>query len=95
MTANEVNESRWHRRPLIQDDQGVPRSGPMRPYETVAESLRQRIEAGEWESGQALPTLAELADEYHVARNTAARALRVLEAEGHVRTVPRWGTFRA
>jgi len=72
----------------------VPR-GPQRPGETVADSLRQRIAAGEWEPGQALPTVAELAGHYHVARATVTRALRVLEAEGLVRVVPRWGTFRA
>ena len=29
-----------------------------------------------------------------MARSTVARALRVLEAEGLIRIVPRWGTFR-
>jgi GntR family transcriptional regulator len=72
----------------------VPR-GPERPGETVAADLRRRFAAGEWAPGEALPTVAGLAEHYHVARATVTRALRVLEAEGLVRVVPRWGTFRA
>ena len=36
-----------------------------------------------------------LADHYGVSTATVAKALRQLVAEGEVRTVPRWGTFRA
>lgn len=79
---------------MIHDDLGMPR-GPQRPSETVEASLRERIAAGEWEPGDALPTVAELAGHYHVARATVARVLRTLEAEGLIRIVPRWGTFRA
>ena len=64
-------------------------------YRQIARILRERIEAGEWQPGEALPTLAELAAHYHVARATVTRVLRVLEAEGLVRVVPRWGTFRS
>jgi GntR family transcriptional regulator len=72
----------------------VPR-GPERPYELVAADLRRRIAAGEWESGEALPTVAALAEYYSVSRATVTRVLRVLASEGLVRVVPRWGTFRA
>jgi DNA-binding GntR family transcriptional regulator len=61
----------------------------------VAASLRQRIAAGEWEPGDALPAVGALAGHYGVARATVTRALHVLEAEGLVRIIPRWGTFRA
>lgn len=71
----------------------MPR-GPERPSETVAASLRQRIAAGEWAPGEALPTVTELSAHYQVARATVTRTLRVLEAEGLIRVVPRWGTFR-
>ena len=57
--------------------------------------LRRRIEADEWEHGEALPTVAALADHYDVSGGTIAKALRQLVSEGLVRTVPRWGTFRA
>jgi DNA-binding GntR family transcriptional regulator len=76
------------------NDHHVPR-GPERPSETAAADLRRRIAAGEWAVDEALPTVAALAEHYHVSRSTAARALRTLAAEGLVRIVPRWGTFRA
>jgi DNA-binding GntR family transcriptional regulator len=76
------------------NDQGVPR-GPQRPSEIVAADLRRRIAAGEWAVDEALPATAALAEHYHVSQATITRVLRVLAAEGLVRTVPRWGTFRA
>jgi DNA-binding GntR family transcriptional regulator len=76
------------------NDQGVPRR-PERPSETVAADLRQRIAAGEWAVDEALPTTAALAEHYQVSQATITRVLRTLAGEGLVRTVPRWGTFRA
>jgi DNA-binding GntR family transcriptional regulator len=76
------------------NDQGVPR-GPERPSEIVANDLRRRIAAGEWQQGEALPTVAVLADHYSVSKATVTRTLRILADEGLVRVVPRWGTFRA
>ena len=72
----------------------MPR-GPERPYETVAADLRRRIAAGEWAVDEALPTTAALAEHYHVSQSTVTRVMRILAAEGLVRTVPRWGTFIA
>jgi DNA-binding GntR family transcriptional regulator len=69
--------------------------GPQRPYETVAADLRRRVAAGEWSVDEALPTTAALAEHYQVSQSTVTRVLRILAAEGLVRTVPRWGTFRA
>jgi GntR family transcriptional regulator len=71
----------------------VPRT-PERPTERVEADLRRRVEAGEWASGEALPTVARLAEHYGVARGSVTRALQALEADGMVRVVPRWGTFR-
>ena len=86
--------ARWRAVHPARDDQDVPR-GPQRPSEIMAASLRQRIADGEWAPGEALPTVAALAESYHAARATVTRTLRVLEAEGLVRVVPRWGTFRS
>jgi DNA-binding GntR family transcriptional regulator len=69
--------------------------GPQRPYETVAADLRRRIAANEWAVDEALPTTAAMAEHYHVSQSTITRVLRILANEGLVRTVPRWGTFRA
>jgi len=72
----------------------VPR-GPERPSEIVAADLRRRIAAEEWVVNEALPTTVALAEHYQVSQATVTRVLRALAAEGLVRTVPRWGTFRA
>jgi GntR family transcriptional regulator len=61
----------------------------------VAADLRRRIAAGEWAVDEVLPTTAALADHYNVSQATVTRVLRMLSSEGLVRTVPRWGTFRA
>jgi DNA-binding GntR family transcriptional regulator len=61
----------------------------------VLADLRRRLDGDEWQSGEALPTVALLAAEYNVGRATVARALAELEREGLVRIVARWGVFRA
>lgn len=65
------------------------------PSERVANDLRRRIEAGEFQPGQALPSVTELAEQYKVARATVSKALRTLVADGLVVTRPRWGAFVA
>jgi GntR family transcriptional regulator len=87
-----ASTARWRGKHAGRDDQDMPR-GPQRPAELVAASLRQRIAAGEWSPGDALPTVAALSEHYHVARATITRTLRMLEAEGLVEVVPRWGSF--
>jgi len=72
----------------------MPRS-PELPSAKVFSALRARIEAGEWQPDQALPSVAVLAAEYGASRATVARVLRKLEADGLVRVIPRWGTFRS
>ena len=51
--------------------------------------------AGEWNSGQALPSVPALAEHYGVARATVSRAIHALAEDGLVKIIPRWGTFRA
>ena len=51
--------------------------------------------AGEWQVDEALPSTAALAQHYDVSQAPVTRVLRMLAGEGLVRTVPRWGTFRA
>ena len=51
-------------------------------YETVKNSIQQRIADGGWEPGVRLPSERELVQEFGCARMTVHRALRELEAEG-------------
>ncbi|MEV7143631.1 GntR family transcriptional regulator [Streptomyces tauricus] len=52
------------------------------PYLEVADSLRARIVAGEWDIGARLPSRAQLASEYGVGRNVTQRAMDRLIVEG-------------
>ncbi|MFD6939156.1 GntR family transcriptional regulator [Streptomyces goshikiensis] len=52
------------------------------PYLAVAEVLRARILAGEWEVGERLPSRARLAVEYGVGRNVMQRAVDRLIIDG-------------
>jgi integrase len=54
-----------------------PSTGPARrasPYQTVAEALRKEIMSGRIKPGDALPTVAEVAESHGVAVGTAHRA---------------------
>ena len=59
----------------------------------VASHLTERIYAGEWPPGRAIPTHADLMDEYDVASNTLSASMRLLyearlvEARGRSRHV--------
>ncbi|MGW2486538.1 GntR family transcriptional regulator [Streptomyces sp. NPDC001606] len=52
------------------------------PYLAVADALRARILAGEWEIGARLPSRARLAEAYGVGRNVMQRAVDRLIGEG-------------
>ena len=56
--------------------------------------MRARVSAGEWQLQERLPSVAQLASEYGVARSTVVSALRRMEADGLVSIVSNWGTFR-
>jgi DNA-binding GntR family transcriptional regulator len=62
-------------------------------YLDIAADLRTRIIGGEWEPGTKLPRMMDLARRYAVNRDTLARAIALLEAEGLVWAVPRRGTI--
>jgi GntR family transcriptional regulator len=68
---------------------------PELPSVRVERDLRRRLDAGEWDHGQALPTVARLAQEYQVGKGTINKVLRTLADEGLVHIVRSWGTFRA
>src|SRR5690625_3691211 len=59
----------------------------------LAESLRDRLQMGEWHECDQLPTEAELAAEYGVSRSTVRSALQQLETLGLTITRHGMGIF--
>jgi GntR family transcriptional regulator len=70
---------------------GVP--DDPRAYVRLANLLRQQITDGKLQCGQPTPSITTLTQEHGVARQTAAKALRVLETEGLVYRVPGLGYY--
>lgn len=64
----------------------MPQASPRGTYLQVSESLRQKIETGDF--GNVLPSEAALMRSHGVSRNTIRRALKVLEADGLVESAP-------
>jgi hypothetical protein len=64
-----------------------------RIYMRIAADIRARIEADELKPGQPAPSITSLRQELGVARETAAHALQVLEAEALVRRYPGRGYY--
>lgn len=64
-------------------------------YEQIAAQIRERIESGDLEPYDRLPTEKEIVDLYGVARGTARRVMQALREEGLAFTVPARGTFVA
>lgn len=61
---------------------------PIPRYQQVAGIIRARIESGELGEGDPIPSRDRMQEEYGIARDTAAKALRVLVDEGLVVVVP-------
>lgn len=59
----------------------------------LADDLRRRVLAGEWASGERLPSEHEIGQEYAVSRATVRTALQSLEARGLVDIRHGLGTF--
>jgi len=68
-------------------------ASPTPLYLQIAEQVRRLIALGALRPGERLPAVRELAVRARVNRNTAARAVQHLEAEGVVRTRVGQGTF--
>ncbi|MFI6223259.1 GntR family transcriptional regulator [Nocardia salmonicida] len=62
-------------------------------YQVIAESIRTKIESGQYPAGTQLPTKAVLVEEFDAALGTIDRALEVLRAEGLTDTYHGVGTF--
>lgn len=68
-------------------------SRPM--YVQIIDQIKQRILAGDWPSGQALPSIRELAAATTVSVITVKRAYMELEHEGFIITAAGRGSFVA
>jgi GntR family transcriptional regulator len=62
-------------------------------HHQIERLLRAKIEAGEWEPGERIPTEMALVDHFRVSRATLREALRVLERDGLIARHRRRGTF--
>jgi GntR family transcriptional regulator len=63
------------------------------PSRQIAAWLLARIESGDLQPGQPVPSEKELTDMFGVARTTARRAVAWLREEGAIRTVPGRGSY--
>jgi GntR family transcriptional regulator len=73
----------------------IDRNRPIPLYLQLKSMLKQHIRQGVLESGARLASERELCDEYDISRTTVRQALRELELEGLIKTVPGRGTFVA
>jgi GntR family transcriptional regulator len=64
-----------------------------RAYVRIADQVRQQITAGRLKPGQPVPSITTLTQHHGVARQTAAKALRLLESEGLLHRVPGLGYY--
>jgi DNA-binding GntR family transcriptional regulator len=63
------------------------------PHRQIAAWLLARIESGDLQPGQPVPSEKELVGTFGVARTTARRAVAYLRETGAVRTVPGRGSY--
>ena len=63
------------------------------PYEQIRAQVAEAVRGGSLPVGTRLPTVRALAADLELAPNTVARAYRLLEQTGVVRTRGRLGTF--
>ena len=54
-------------------------------YHNIFEELQQRIRQGDWLAGERIPSIAQLAKEYHVGAGSIREALRALQSIGLVK----------
>jgi GntR family transcriptional regulator len=70
----------------------IRRDGPVAPWRQIAQIYRDKISSGELSSGDRLPSIRSMTQEYEVAGTTAQKVIEALRDEGLVVTSP-MGTF--
>ncbi|MFI7022792.1 GntR family transcriptional regulator [Micromonospora sp. NPDC049900] len=74
-------------------DADIDHGAPLPPYRQLAGILTARIRRGDWQPNRAIPSEAQLVQEYGLARATVRRAIAVLVDQGVLFVVPQRGTF--
>lgn len=69
----------------------VDPESPVAPYRQVALILAERVEDGTYPAR--LPSIVDLVQEFGVARTTAAKALRLVAADGYAELSPGMGYY--
>jgi DNA-binding GntR family transcriptional regulator len=69
--------------------------GDPRKYRQLAAALRAQITSGQIAPGDPAPTITQLAAIHHCARQTCAKALRILVSEGLLTRYPGLGYYVA
>jgi GntR family transcriptional regulator len=70
----------------------IMRDGPVAPWRQIAQIYRDGISSGQLKSGDRLPSIRSISQEYEVAGTTAQKVIEALRDEGLVVTSP-MGTF--
>ncbi|MGH3067102.1 MAG: GntR family transcriptional regulator [Streptosporangiaceae bacterium] len=73
----------------------ISRSSATPPWQQLADLLRGRIESGELQPGDRIPSVVSLAQEYELAAGTVRKAIMALQQEGLLVSRVGWGTFVA
>ncbi|MFV0136356.1 GntR family transcriptional regulator [Streptomyces sp. HMX87] len=72
---------------MVRDLSGLP------PYQRIAAQIIERIESGELQPGDRVPSVSQIMETEGVSRATAARVPGVLRAEGYATATPGVGTI--
>ncbi|MTH55490.1 phosphonate metabolism transcriptional regulator PhnF [Bacillus mangrovi] len=60
----------------------IQKNSPVPIYFQVEESIREKIESGEWESGEAIPSERQFCEQFSISRMTVRQAITNLVNEG-------------
>jgi GntR family transcriptional regulator len=71
----------------------IERESPIPLYHQLKQLLADRIDNGDWQPGDMLPTEEQLQEQYGLSRTTVRQALRELEYEEKISRFPGRGTF--
>lgn len=62
-------------------------------YQQLANIIEMKINGGEYASGQVLPGVGTMAQEYGLAKGTVRSAMQVLRERGLIVTMPARGSY--